>query len=146
MGLLRKVIIEVIRTGMPVGTAIGGAMIASQKKKNLPMTVAYSVAGWGAGYVTQLLALRFLEGGGATLPDKAVTPQMQSSSPQPAQETLNQVTTPAPMPEPEPIAQEPMAGYQVHEVPTTEGTEKNVSVMGTFNADAFGTNPKGSTN
>lgn len=60
--ILRDVAIDVIRSGVPTTTAVGGVLWGSKRTTSLPKLLGLALAGWGIGYLGSRLLLYFLDG------------------------------------------------------------------------------------
>jgi len=137
---LNDAIIELLRQGIPLTSAIAGAawgtsrMAGKGKHPKVRHVALYSGAGWLTGYVVSSLALKVLEGSNPTLPVNDTLPMPEPATSNmaglpydpPIGNYVGEVVAQAPMPEPS--------------TPTidVQADGENIQVHGTMDLGAMG--------
>ena len=74
MEIVRELIVDALRLGLPVTGAVMGALQAQKKGKSLKKTAGYIAAGYGIGWATGKLVLYVFDQASTAMPTKAAEP------------------------------------------------------------------------
>ena len=149
--VLRELMVETLRHGVPVTAAVVGGFHANRKRAGLWPSIGWTLGSWGGAWIAQYVVLNLLEGAG----QRNLSASMPSASIQGGAATPRQMDYSQPISQAGPAYQEPAAVAAVASAPTPspssplagvayDGARKvsdggSVQVKGTFTGGgAFG--------